>query len=193
MADNPITHLLEQLARGDNGAEARLAEAVIDRLERIAARELAQRNRGGLDGLTLEPGVFASDALIKLLEAPVGFENRRHFFSYATTAIVRAIIDYQRQRATQRRGGDLLRVTLSGLADSSGEIELEHVAPALEELEQLDPRKADVVRLRVFWGASMEEIAATLGVSLSSAERDWRFSRRWLAVRLDNLSRASKS
>lgn len=182
MADSPITYLLEEFARGTAGADERLAEAVFARLERIAGRELARHNDGRIDGLTLEPGVFASDALLKLLDSPLGFQNRRHFFSYATTAIIRAIIDYQRQRAAQRRGGELLRVTLTGLAD--GAVELERVPPVLEELEALDPRKADVVRLRVFWGASMEEIADTLGVSVSSVERDWRFARRWLAVRL---------
>lgn len=183
MTENPITALLADVARGDRGADERLAAAVLDRLERIAARELAQRNRGNHDGLTLEPAVFAHDTLLRLLEGPIGFENRRHFFAYATTAIVRAIIDYQRQRSTQRRGGDLVRVTLSGIVDGP-DLDLEAIPPALEELEQLDPRKADVVRLRVFWGASMEEIADTLGISVSSVERDWRFARRWLAVQL---------
>lgn len=192
VADNPITALLTDVARGDVGADERLAAAVLERLERIAARELAQRNRGNHDGLTLEPAVFAHDTLLRLLEGPIAFDNRRHFFAYATTAIVRSIIDYQRQRATQRRGGELIRVTLSGLAEGP-DLDLEAVPPVLEELERLDQRKADVVRLRVFWGASMEEIADSLGVSPSSVERDWRFARRWLAVRLGAAAGAHRT
>jgi len=49
----------------------------------------------------------------------------------------------------------------------------------------LDPRQAEVVRLRVFWGATMEHIGEVLGVSTSTVERDWRFARRWLAIRLE--------
>jgi DNA-directed RNA polymerase specialized sigma24 family protein len=41
-----------------------------------------------------------------------------------------------------------------------------------------------VVQLKVFWGLEMSEIAETLEVSLSTVERDWRFSRAWLAREL---------
>lgn len=183
MSEHPITALLQQVARGDRAADERLAAAVVQRLEQIAGRELAQRNRGRLDGLTLEPRIFAHDALLKILEQPLDFENRRHFFAYATSIIVRAMIDYHRVRRAHKRGGDLLRVTFTGLAQDEA-IDIEQVPPILDEFEALDPRKADVVRLRVFWGATTQEIADVLGVSSSSVERDWRFARRWLAARL---------
>jgi RNA polymerase sigma factor (TIGR02999 family) len=174
--------LLGRLAAGDAEAGEPLAAAVIDRLEVIAQREMRRQNRGVLDGLTLEPRVLADDALLRVLEAPVDFENRRHFFAYATQIIVRSMIDYQRSRRAQRRGGGQLRITLDD--QLGGAVEIERLPPILEELEELDPRQAEVVRLRVFWGASMEQIAEYLGVSKSSVERDWRFARRWLAVEL---------
>jgi DNA-directed RNA polymerase specialized sigma24 family protein len=58
------------------------------------------------------------------------------------------------------------------------------IPEAMEDLRALDARKAELVGLRVFFGADMAEIAETLGISLSTAERDWRFARRWLAHRL---------
>jgi len=183
VTDAPITALIGHLAEGQPNAEERLAEAVLDRLEAIAGRELARKNRGHLDGLTLEPSVFAHDALLRLLDSPLAFENRGHVFSYATRIIINAMIDYQRSRAAQRRGGEMVRVTLSGLGDREA-IDIERFPPVLEELEALDPRQAEVVRLRVFWGATMDHIAQLLDVSVSSVERDWRFAKRWLARRL---------
>lgn len=180
--DPAITGLLQQLADGDDSVGSKLAEAVIGKLERIAHRELADRNRGALDGLTLEPGMFVHDALLKLIHQPIEFANRQHFFAYATQIMVRAMVDYHRARQAQKRGGDLLRVSLSAVMEHA--VEFEELPPILDELERLDGRKADVVRLRVFWGASNDEIAGLLALSPSTVERDWRFSRRWLAARL---------
>lgn len=61
VAENPITALFADVADGREGADERLAAAVLVRLERIAAREPSQRNRGNHDGLTLEPAVSAHD------------------------------------------------------------------------------------------------------------------------------------
>ena len=180
--DPAITGLLQQLADGDDSVGSKLAAAVIDKLERIAHRELADRNRGAIDGLTLEPGMFVHDALLKLIDQPLPFANRRHFFAYATQIMVRSMVDYYRARQAQKRGGDLLRVSLSAVMEQA--VEFDELPPALEELSRLDARKADVVRLRVFWGANNNEIAELLTLSPSTVERDWRFSKRWLAARL---------
>jgi len=183
MNEQPITQLLAEAARGNQAADSRLISAVVHRLEQIAGREMAACNNGRVDGLTMEPRMLAHDALIKILERPLEFENRRHFFAYATSVMARAMIDYQRRRQAQKRGGDQLRVTLT---DVSGEadFDLADVPKVLQELEALDARKAELVGLRVFWGASMAEIAEILEVSESTVERDWRFARRWLAARL---------
>lgn len=178
--DEQITLLLARLAGGDRDAEQPLAVAVVGRLERIACREMAQHP----PALTLEPRILAHDALLKLLEQPRAFENRRHFFTYVTRIMANALIDYHRRRSAEKRGGELARVSLS-MAAGEPAIELDRVPEILAELERQDQRSADLVRLRVFWGATMEEIAQLLDISLSTAERDWRFARRWLAANLD--------
>jgi RNA polymerase sigma factor (TIGR02999 family) len=155
---------------------------VIERLERIAHRELAFRHHGGVNGLTLEPLMFAHDALLRLIDQRRPFANRRHFFAYATQIMIRAMVDYQRSRKAQKRGGEYVRISLAEISDQSVEIEV--LPPILDELEALDERKADIVRLRVFWGAANEEIAELMGLSLSTVERDWRFAKRWLATRV---------
>jgi RNA polymerase sigma factor (TIGR02999 family) len=175
--------LLGAAAKGDRAADDRLVAAVVGQLEQIARRELAAGNRGGLDGLTVEPRMVAHDAILKIFEQPVEFENRRHFFAYATSVMSRAVIDYQRRRRAQKRGGDQQHIGLS-MAAIGVEMDLSEIPESLEELRQLDPRKAELVGLRVFFGAGMAEIAEMLEISLSTAEREWRFARRWLAQRM---------
>lgn len=43
-----------------------------------------------------------------------------------------------------------------------------------------DPVSADLVKLRYFVGMTREEVAATLGLSLHTAERLWMYARAWL-------------
>ncbi len=193
MADAPITRLLQDVEEGLDPDGDRLAGAVIDRLRAIAFREMAARAGEPVDALTIEPGVLASDALMKVLGKKPSFENRRHFFAYVTQIMIRALIDHQRERRAQKRGGGLVRVTLSGLGgDDEAEVDAEALPPILEELASLDARKAEIVQLRVFWGMEMAEVADALGVSVSTVERDWRFARRWLSSRLRQYKPSSE-
>lgn len=183
--DQPITQLLQALERGEELDSERLAEAVLDRLRAIAHHEIRARSAKPVEALTIEPGVLASDALMKVLGKRPRFDNRRHFFAYATQIMVRALIDYQREKRAQKRGGDLVRVTLSHLADSGAEsVEVDALPPILEELRALDERKAEIVQLRVFWGMTVAEVAATLQISESTVDRDWKFAKRWLSTQI---------
>ena len=44
----------------------------------------------------------------------------------------------------------------------------------------LDARKAQLVELRFFAGLTSDQAAAVLGISPTSADRDWAFARAWL-------------
>ena len=55
---------------------------------------------------------------------------------------------------------------------------------ALEDLAKMDPRKAQVVELRIFGGLSNGEIAEVLAVSVDTIKRDWSFAKLWLAREL---------
>jgi len=181
-----ITRLFEDAAGGDEAAFERAVALVYDELERMAGRQLRHRY-DGLDGITLEPAALVSETLLRLLPDPPTFANRRHFFAFASKVMRRALIDYQRTRGREKRGGDALRVTLSCLgleAAAAPETGVVQVCEVLDHLEALDPRKCEVVQLRIFWGMEMVEIASTLGVSLATIERDWSFSRAWLAREL---------
>jgi RNA polymerase sigma factor (sigma-70 family) len=48
----------------------------------------------------------------------------------------------------------------------------------------VDPRSAEVVRLRYFGGLTNAEAAAVLGISERTARNDWSFAKAWLAKEL---------
>ena len=50
---------------------------------------------------------------------------------------------------------------------------------ALDALEQLDFRQAQIVELRFFAGLSQEEIAETMAISVRTVQREWRIARAW--------------
>ncbi|HWQ91106.1 MAG TPA: ECF-type sigma factor, partial [Clostridia bacterium] len=58
--------------------------------------------------------------------------------------------------------------------------ELLAVDEALELLAKEDPAAASLVKYRYFVGMTMGEAAATMGLSLRSAERTWAYARAWL-------------
>ena len=186
-----ITQLLRRAAGGEEGAFEDVVARVYDELERVAAARMRRSFGHDLPGVTLEPAALVNDTILKLIEHPRDFENRRHFYAYATKVMLRVLIDYQRRRSAEKRGGDRIRITLSDLTPGSKEptaAGAAELAECLERLAAVDPRKADVVKLRVFWGLGMQEIAETLSSSIATVERDWRFARRWLAFELRGSS-----
>jgi DNA-directed RNA polymerase specialized sigma24 family protein len=48
----------------------------------------------------------------------------------------------------------------------------------------MDPRKAELMELCAFLGCTRPEAADVLGISLTTAKRDFRVARAWLATRL---------
>jgi RNA polymerase sigma factor (TIGR02999 family) len=181
-----ITRAIRRAADGDAAALDDVVAWAYVHLERLAAAQMRQAFGRDLAGVTLEPAALVNETFLKLLEEPLNFENRRHFFAFASTVLKRVLLDYHRRRSAAKRGGGALHVTLSGLQEgqpsSTGVVGL---VRALEELEAFDARKAEVVSLRLLWGLEMSEIADAMEVSLSTVERDWRFARSWLAERLE--------
>ena len=60
------------------------------------------------------------------------------------------------------------------------------VNEALEKLAVLDPRKAELVKLRYFVGLNFEETAAALGIAVPTAKQWWAYTRAWLTVEMRN-------
>ena len=58
--------------------------------------------------------------------------------------------------------------------------ELLALEEALGILTKEDPISAELVKLRYFAGMNHDEAAATMGMSVRSAQRSWTYARAWL-------------
>jgi DNA-directed RNA polymerase specialized sigma24 family protein len=67
---------------------------------------------------------------------------------------------------------------------AGGDDQLLAVNEALEKFAALDPRKAELVKLRYFVGMSFDEAAAALGIAVPTAKQWWAYARAWLTVEL---------
>jgi RNA polymerase sigma factor (TIGR02999 family) len=116
-----------------------------------------------------------------------GWEGRAHFFGAAANAMRNILVDQARRRASKKRDSSKKAELPTDVPDLDPDLPYEDVLSvheALVKLEAEHDRPARVVTLRFFGGFSMPEIAETLGISLPTAERDWRFARSWLQDRL---------
>jgi RNA polymerase sigma factor (TIGR02999 family) len=176
-----ITRLLDAWSRGDVEARDRLVPIVYDALRRRAA---AQLRREGV-GSTLRPTDLVHETYLRLSAQRSGWKNREQFFALAARLMRRIIVDRARARRAHKRGRDL-RVTLTeGVAAAPApEVDVIAVDRALEELAEADERLAQLVDLRFFGGLTLEEAAQALGISLSTAKREWAAAKAWLFRRL---------
>lgn len=183
-----ITVLLREIEVGRDGALDDLMDLVYQDLEHIALKHLSKRFGQRAKAVTMEPAALVNETFLRLIKQRKTYDNSGQFFAVATKVMLRVLVDYQRQRLAQRRGGGRKRITLlldARPSPTSGpgkatQIEIECLVKSLERLETLDQRQAEVVKMRVVWGLEIKEIALALGMSPSTVKRDWRFARAWL-------------
>ena len=188
MQDEDITRILRRLEAGGEdgeGAMSDLMDAVYEDLRKVAERHMVKQFGEGLPGVTMEPPALVNESFMRIIRQRNTYDNRGQFFAIATKVMLRVLVDYQRRRLTAKRGGDRRPLTLHLDRDAATArdalIDVEALVEALERLETLDARKADVVKMRVVWGLEMAEIAGSLGISLATVERDWAFAKAWLS------------
>jgi RNA polymerase sigma factor (TIGR02999 family) len=184
-----FTHILARVERGDPKAAEELLPMVYDELRRLAGQKMASEAAGH----TLQPTALVHEAWMRLggNEAPA-FQNRAHFFGAAAEAMRRILIEHARRRLAAKRGAGVEVVDLDGLEISSplaDDDQLLAVNEALEKLVAVDPRKAELVKLRYFVGLNFEEAAAALGIAVPTAKQWWAYTRAWLTVEMRGASR----
>ena len=179
-----ITGLIQKAQTGDAGARDRLFEAAYDELRKLARARL----RDGGRNTFLDTTALVHESYLKFLGCgELRAEDRRAFFAYSSRIMRSVIIDAVRERQAERRGGNLLEVTLNtqliaGLPN--GEDEVLRVHEALEALAQAEPRLATVVEMRYFGGYSEIEIAEALDMTERTVRRDWDKARMLLLAML---------
>ena len=179
-----VTQLLHAIEAGDSRAAAALLPLVYDELRQLASAKMARESAGH----TLQPTALVHEAWLRLggSEAP-SFQNRAHFFGAAAEAMRRILIERARRRIAAKRGAGAAVVDVdeieipSPVADDD---QLLAVNEALEKFAALDPRKAELVKLRYFVGMSFDEAATALGIAVPTAKQWWAYARAWLTVEL---------
>ncbi|PZP35217.1 MAG: hypothetical protein DI603_04915 [Roseateles depolymerans] len=179
-----ITQLLRAAAEGDRKAADAVVAGLYEDLRRLARQHMRQSG----DLTLLDTTALVHEAWLKVMGTEArDFPDRRHFLAYAARAMRTVVIDLVRARRAERRGGgdaDLtLNTAIAELAPQSDDDVL-RIHEALEELAQVEPRLAQVVEMRYFGGLLEQEIAAALGVTDRTVQRDWQKARLFLAMNL---------
>jgi RNA polymerase sigma factor (TIGR02999 family) len=185
MRDVPaLTDLIQKAAKGDEGALKLVFDAQYAALRRLAKARLTQGSRG----IFLDTTSLVHESYLRFANAgELRIEDRQHFLRYAGHVMRSVVVDFIRQRMSERRGGGALHVTLTTRAGdvvSNGESEILRVHEALDDLGQYHPRIVQVVEMRYFGGMTEREIADALGVTDRTVRRDWEKARLLLAEAL---------
>jgi len=167
-----VTQLLQTAAGGDRAAIGRIYALLYPELKAMAHR----RVRHEAAGAALDTTALVHESYLRLVKGDnLNLENRRHFMAYAAHVMRSVVVDLVRQARAQRRGGDLLQVTLNtNLADSleSSVSEIVRLDELLNELAEIDPRLVAVVEMRYFAAFEVSQIAENLDVSARTVRRD---------------------
>jgi RNA polymerase sigma factor (TIGR02999 family) len=176
---NDVTGILSAIEQGDPHAAEQLWPLVYAELRRLAGAQMAREK----PGQTLDASALVHEAYLRLARGQdQAFANRRHFFAAAAEAMRRILVDSARAKGSEKRGGRRRREhpDLDALQAGGPAEELLALHDALERFAGHDPLRARLVELRFFGGLTLAEAAECLGVSLSTADRGWRYARAWL-------------
>jgi RNA polymerase sigma factor (TIGR02999 family) len=182
-----ITLALEAIDRGEPYAANELLPLVYNELRKLAAQKLAQEK----PGQTLDATALVHEAYLRIVdggkegsssEHDPAWANRRHFFAAAAEAMRRILVENARRKGRQKHGGGRKREhpDLDALSASEDPSDILALHGALEQFALRDPVKAKLVELRYFGGLTLEQAAGCLDISLSTADRGWRYARAWL-------------
>jgi RNA polymerase sigma factor (TIGR02999 family) len=186
-ARSDATDLLLAWSQGDESAFDELVPLVYQELHALARRYM----RGERSDHTLQATALVNEAYVRLIDVNrIQWQNRAHFLAVAAQTMRRILVEFARHRRRQKRGGDVVRVTLDdamGIAQDKG-ADLVALSDALTALAAFDSRMSQAVELRFFGGLSVQETADVLKVSPETVMRDWKTAKAWL---LRELSRSS--
>ena len=180
-----LNQLLEAIESGNQQAAEELLPVVYQELRQLAKVRLA----GDRAGQSLQ----ATDLVHEAYRRVVGDRGNElkwncagHFFGAAAEAMRRILIDRAREKATLKRGGHLQRVEFEELEHPAARKpeRLLEINDALSKLEEHDPSKAELVKLRFFAGLTNRQAAEALGISVATAERHWAYARAWLKAEM---------
>lgn len=173
-----ITQLLNLWRDGDHEAGDALTPLVYDELQSLARRLFRSERQSH----TLQPTALVHEAYARLVNVDVTWQDRAHFYAIAARMMRRLLVNHANARNAAKRGGQAIRVTLdeSGTAGKDPDADLLALEEGLNQLADLDQRKAELVELQYFGGLTFREMEEVTGLSSSTLDRELRMARAWL-------------
>jgi RNA polymerase sigma factor (TIGR02999 family) len=180
-----VTRILNAIERGEAQATEELLPVVYDELRLLAAQKLSRER----PGQTLEATALVHEAYLRLVgDGSPKWENRGHFFAAAAEAMRRILVERARRRRSAERGVALqntgLEPVILGTQRAASANDIMALDEALARLGEVDPKKAELVKLRFFAGLTTEQAALALGISRNTANRFWAYARAWLRLEI---------
>jgi len=191
---SPLAEMVTRASAGDPDAGHALDARLYEELRALAASMMRSQPANH----TLQPTALVHEAFLKMEDFVARMEvaDRAHLFRAIARAMRQLLIDSARRKATEKHGGGRRRSWSQAEGDAVMESDRPQADPetflelsdAVDRLAEEDPQAAEVVRLKVFAGCTMGQIAEVLGISERTAHREWEYARRWLRVRLTESS-----
>ena len=149
-------------------------ESSLARARTVPESELAQtintlQKQLGSEGLPLLAKRKGQQAIAELQAKQKAWEKSQKASGAST-------IDVAKIASDLLASGSIVVSSLDGASDD----QLLAVNDALDRFAALEPRQAELVKLRYFAGLRIEEAAEVLGISLATAKRWWTYARAWL-------------
>jgi RNA polymerase sigma factor (TIGR02999 family) len=175
--EHDVTRVLQSNEEGATSQE--LLPLVYNELRELAALRIARE----MAGQTLQPTALVHEAWLRLQSgSSPAWSNRAHFFSAASEAMRRILIECARRKLRLKRGNRAEHVSIDNvdIAQTLPDERILLVDEALRRLNATDPTLARVVTLKFFGGLTNAEVAETLGVTERTIYNKWTFAKVWL-------------
>jgi RNA polymerase sigma-70 factor (ECF subfamily) len=174
-----VNELLSKWRAGDQDALGTLMPLVYKELHGVAHHYLRKERPGH----TLQTTALVHEVYLRLTDqGPFETENRAHFVAIAARLMRQILVDYARSHGAAKRGADRKVDFDSGLVlVQNSHAHLVALDDALKELESVDEQQCRIVELKYFGGLTNDETAELLGISVSTAKREWNVAKAWLS------------
>lgn len=181
-----VTRILNAIEGGDARATDELLPLVYEELRLLAAQKLSHEP----PGQTLQATALVHEAYLRLVgDEPHDWQSRGHFFAAAAEAMRRILVDNARHKHAHKSGDGRRRIPLDAVDvnDPATPEEIVMLDDALARLTTEDPQAAEIVKLRLFAGLSIDQAAQAIGISRATAYRQWTYARAWLRSEIRGL------
>ncbi len=179
----PVTAMLVRWRAGDREALNELVPVLYQELRLVARRHLRRERPDH----SFQSAALVNEAYMRLLsQEPFATDNRTHFLMVASRLMRQILVDHARSHRAQKRGAaQTICLDASLVLPRKQDVDVVAVDDALSALAKFDEQQVRIVEMRFFGGLANEEVAAVLGISLSTVKRDWTVAKAWLARELD--------